>query len=253
MRLVFGTGNTCGMQRYTTADGAVALDMNGNVLWDFPAHAQSNDDYDTGSSTMISNGLAMFKNKDGVLYSLDAGTGALVRASTIDPNYGYGKFPSPTSDGQTIVIGWGLDPITSPAGLGAASAERTPQAREYARADVAKIENILRRRRHPMDALSGYHSALVGIDSVGSIIWTHRMTAVLDGYAAIAGGVVFADDDDALSAFDLHSGTRLWTYAYPSMPPPGAVFVPQSSPAVVPSGVYAADGNGNVYAFAIPH
>jgi len=74
-RLIFGTGNTCGTARYTTADGEVALDLNGKVLWSFVADPQSSDDYDTGSSTVISNGVAMFKNKDGILYALDAGTG----------------------------------------------------------------------------------------------------------------------------------------------------------------------------------
>ncbi len=244
--LVFGTGNTCGTNKYPTANGEVALDLNGHVLWDFQAEPRSFLDYDTGGGTVISHGLAMFKNKTGILYFIDVATGQLIRKTTIDPNFGYGEFPSPSTDGQTTVISYGLDP-NGPAVV-SRPAFGTPQGNlqeEQIHRNLEALERRLRTlRNRPFDNLPGYHSSLVGINSVGTVIWTHPMNAMIDGHAAIVNGVTFADDDSALSAFDLQNGTRLWTYAFPSLP--------SASPAIVPSGVYATDGSGNVYAFALP-
>jgi len=241
--LIFGTGNTCGTTKYTTANGAVALDINGNALWSFVAEQNSYWDYDTGSSVMISHGNASFKNKTGLLYTVDASSGALKQQTMVDPNFGYGEFPSPSTDGSTTVISWGLNPNgkSGPRKPRSATEAQAIEAQEHE--DLERIERHT--RRHPFDALNGYHSSLVGINSSGTVIWTHTMNAMLDGYAAIVNGVVFADNDDALTAFDMRNGNQLWTYAFPSLP--------AASPAVVPSGVYATDGSGTVYAFALPH
>lgn len=241
--LLFGTGNTCGTTKYTTANGAVALDLNGNVSWSFVAVQNSYWDYDTGSSVMISHGDASFKNKNGILYTVDATTGALSRQTMIDPDFGYGEFPSPSTDGSTTVISYGLDP-NSPSAL--RRPRSAAEAREIEAGTHEELERIERhKRRYPFDILTGYHSALVGINSSGTVIWTHAMNAALDGYAAIVNGVVFADNDYALSAFDIRNGNQLWSYSFQ--------FLPTGSPAVVPSGVYATDGGGNVYAFALPN
>ncbi len=236
-RLIFGTGNTCGNMRITTANGVVALDPNGNVLWNFTVEPRSYLDYDTGGGVMISHGAAVFKNKTGILYSVDAASGMLLHETMVDPNFGYGEFPSPSTDGSTTVISYGLNP-NGPNLRDSRSSivARTHRDQEY-------IEH--HKRTRPFDKLQGYHSSLVGVNSSGTVIWAHPMDAMLDGYAAIANGVVFSDDDSALSAFDIRNGSRLWSYPFPSLP--------AASPAVVPSGVYAADASGNVYAFALSH
>lgn len=262
-RIIFGTGNvSCGSQtlKLPTSNGAVALDLNGHLLWSFIAQQNSYWDYDTGGGTMLSNGVAMFKNKTGILYSIDPATGTLLHQTQVDPYFGYGEFPSPSTDGSTTVISWGVNPTPAP-GAPAASVPKTESEQRAVERRISQwafpitsseqkthenLESIeWHTRHHPFFVLAGYDSALVGINRSGTVIWTHTMTSMLVGYAAIVNGVVIADDDYGLSAFDLHTGTRLWTYAFPSLP--------EASPAIVPSGVYAADGGGHVYAFALPH
>jgi len=244
-RLIFGTGNTCGSRLLPTADGAAALDLNGNLQWSFVAQQDSYLDYDTGSSVMISNGNAIFKNKNGVLYTVDAGTGSLLQSTMIDPNCGYGEFPSPSTDGSTVVIGYGLNPDSGSAPL--PSDERSPAAIAALERRAHEVGEAIERhtRRSPFDVLPGFYSALVAVNSAGGAMWTHRMNSMLDGYAAIVNDVVFANNDQALSAFSIHTGAQLWTYGFPSLP--------VASPVVLSSDVYAADGSGNVYDFALPN
>ena len=239
--LIFGTGNTCGTGLLPTANGAAALDLNGNLVWSFVAQQDSYLDYDTGSSVMVSQGYASFKNKNGILYSMNATTGQLLRSTMIDPNYGYGEFPSPSTDGSVTVIGYGLNPIVGPS-----TPRRPPQAFQELEMRAHEVGERVEKhtRRNPFDVMPGFYSALVALNSAGGVLWTHRMNSTLDGYAAIVNDVAFADNDSALTAFDLHTGAQLWTYSLPSLP--------AASPAIVPSGVYAADGSGNVYAFALP-
>jgi outer membrane protein assembly factor BamB len=74
--------------------------------------------------------------------------------------------------------------------------------------------------------------------------WHIDTSNPVSGYAAISGGgVAFVDLDDHIDALNPTTGTILWsyklsTYAY-------------ASPTVVPSGVYTADTNGNIYAFGL--
>ncbi len=99
--------------------------------------------------------------------------------------------------------------------------------------------------RMPKTVINGYHSLLKGFDQSGNVLWSRQMTATIAGYAAFDDGIVFATLDNGLGAFDEHSGTVLWDYvSYATM---------EASPVVVPSGVYAADSDGNVYAFAVPY
>ncbi len=85
---------------------------------------------------------------------------------------------------------------------------------------------------------------IAGVDSHGNIRWTINTLYSVPGYAAIANGIAFADLDSTIDAIDLATGTRLWTY------PALAKFY--ASPVVVPSGLYAVDDSGNVYAFTLP-
>jgi outer membrane protein assembly factor BamB len=57
-------------------------------------------------------------------------------------------------------------------------------------------------------------------------------------------GVGFVGLNRNFVALDLHTGQTLWSYHVLS-------YI-DASMVVVPSGVYGADANGNVYAFALP-
>ena len=234
-RLIFGTGNTC-QTPVMTANGAAALDLNGNLLWSIVAQPNSSLDYDTGSSVLVSNGTASFFNKNGILYTVDAATGHLVQQTTVDSNYGYGEFPSPASDGVTTVIGGGLYPTPSPQSVTSAGGRSAPE--------VCMLSNQAR-RAHPFQIVSGYTSNITGINASGTIIWQHPTTSMLVGYPAIDNGVVFTDLDSSLGALNITTGNELWSYALASLP--------EASPVVVPSGVYIAAGSGSVYAFSLPY
>ena len=60
----------------------------------------------------------------------------------------------------------------------------------------------------------------------------------------IVNGMAFAGLDKNLKALNLENGKPLWTF------PTGGYL--DASPIVVPSGIYAADDAGNVYAFSLP-
>jgi outer membrane protein assembly factor BamB len=80
----------------------------------------------------------------------------------------------------------------------------------------------------------------------GTSLWAFEMQTFIAGYAAINNGVVVSQGDSAVVALAMHgNGTPLWSY-----PTAGVV---DASPAVVPSGIYIGDLNGNVYAFTTPY
>lgn len=86
--------------------------------------------------------------------------------------------------------------------------------------------------------------ALVGLDTSGNIRWRVPTKNPISGTVAIASGVAYTPLDSSFVALDLATGAKLWSYpaGHPSYP----------SPAVVPSGVYFANGGGEVFAFSIP-
>ncbi|HZO95332.1 MAG TPA: PQQ-binding-like beta-propeller repeat protein [Candidatus Baltobacteraceae bacterium] len=231
--LIFGTGNTCNTP-VTTSNGAAALDLDGHLLWSMVAQPNSTLDYDTGSSVMVVNGRATFLNKNGLLYSVDAATGANQRSITANPNYGYGFWSSPSSDGTVTVVESGA---YAP-GMPTSGALRVPAA------GAIGGDRFCYTFRRTRAIEPGYTSLLKAFDTSGTLLWSAPSQAIAPFYAAIDNGVVFADIDSTLQAFDLHTGAKLWSY-----PTAGLLW---AGPVVVPSGVYAADGSGNVYAFAIP-
>lgn len=251
-RLIFGTGNVC-TQNVPTADGAAALDLNGNLLWGYVAWAQIdpnfiNRDYDTGSSVLIQSPgsgseTATFLNKNATMYTFSTlhladpnPSAVLQRKIAVNPNAGYGFFASPTSDGSTVVVGTGEYPDTSSSSL-----TRSVSAKGRVTPDMFTPQGTRRPSRH----VPGYHSMLAAFDASGHELWTYTTQDILSGYAAIANGVVVSAADSSVVALDLQSGQKYWSY-------PTASIV-DNSPAVVPSGIYIADNGGNVYAFAPPY
>jgi hypothetical protein len=222
---IFGTGNTC-QTPVMTSNGAVSLNADGTPNWDMVAVKNSDADSDTGGGVMLYKDRAYFINKNGIFYAVGEANGKILWSKTLNP---YAKSPTwnggfatPSTDGHTIVIGTGLySGSTSGAG-----------------GDFCFIDSA------PDEVIAGYHSELQGLDFRGDVLWTRTMQNRLIGYVAMVKGIGFVGLNEEFVAIDLSDGKTLWHYATPT-------YI-DASMVIVPSGVYGADDDGNVYAFAIP-
>jgi outer membrane protein assembly factor BamB len=224
--LVFGTGNTC-QQPIPTANGAVALNLDGKPAWSTVAVKDSYYDSDTGGGVMLYGGRAHFINKNGRFYALNQATGSIEWTADLNPEAGpptwLGGFATPTTDGKTIVEDSGLY-----------ANGKSDVAGEYCVLTVVK----------PNEVFPGEHSRLYGMNMSGHVLWSRTMQNRLPGYVAITQGLGFAGLNQSFVGFDLSTGQTRWAYETP--------FYIDASMVVVPSGVYGADDGGNVYAFALP-
>lgn len=231
-QLVFGTGNTC-VDDLGTALGVVSLNpSDGSMNWSYTPNPLSTSDDDTGGGVLLQNGTATFINKNGSFYNVSPnGTGGASPqfATSLGSGDGLGGFASPATDGSMYVIG---------AGLFAQTSARTRL--DSACYGITAVDLHAR----PSEVVSGYTSQLDGISATGSVMWTIPMTSRMVGSAAVTGEIAFAGVDDKIDAIDMQSGSILWSFAS------SAVF--NASPVIVPSGLYAADAAGNVYAYALP-
>jgi hypothetical protein len=224
--LTFGTGNTCNTMT-PTANGAVSLDLSGNVVWSMVAVKDSRYDADTGGGTMLFNGRAHFINKNGMLYSLNDETGHIDWSTVLNPYSEAptwsGGFTTPTTDGATMIEGSGLYKNAAPKDGGG--------------------EFCMLAAVRPAEVFSGYHSMVQGVNLSGRVLWGRTMKNRLVGYVALVPGIGFIGLNQDFVALNLKNGKTLWSYATPA-------YI-DASMVVVPSGVYGADDGGNVYAFAL--
>ncbi len=235
--LIFGTGNVCGGSDLV-AQGAVALNPDGSTAWSFQVDPDVSDDDDTGGGVLIQNGIATFINKNGSLYSVDAGTGHRLESTPMGAARGEGGFATPTSDGSITVVGAGFIP--------------TSNSEHFERHDALcwnrKIDYLAQPRiwnkKGPSRIDPGFGSLLEAVDSTGSILWSLPMTNTIDAYSAIAGDVVFAPMDQDMDAVSISSGSILTAFPAANVFEAGAV--------IVPSGLYMVDYSGDVYALSLP-
>ena len=220
-RVIFGTGNVCA-NTTTVAQGAVALNTDGTTAWSFQADLTFGDDSDTGGGTMIHDGQAIFINKNGSLYQLDSATGNRTRATWLGASAGQGGFAAPTTDGGNIIEG---------AGYFSSAQSRIPS-------EVCLFAST---KRRPDDA--SMTSKLVAVDPAGYILWSVPMSNAINTYVAINNGIAFAGMDNKLDAIGTSSGNVLWQFQAADV---------VVGDAVVPSGVYAVDASGTVYALSLP-
>ena len=225
--IYLGTGNTC-ENPWPTANGIVALTTGGQLAWATSEvnNATYNQDDDTGSGVTLWYGRATFMNKNGTLYTVNAANGKPVWNTALGAVDQQGGFATATTDGSTLFAGAGLVASSS-----AASKKGHPAVDDW-------------KRRHEKGWYPGYVSYLRALDVNGRILWSKQMQNWIVSYAAVTNGLVFAGLDTNLTALDPKTGNVLWSYASPN------IF--EAGPVIVPSGVYAADASGYVYAFALP-
>ncbi len=228
--IYFGTGNTCTTES-PLANAAIALDPSGKTEFTFQPHLPGDDfrvDDDQGGGILVSGGNIFFMNKNGVFYGLGATDGKLRFAVPLGASDQFGELSTPATDGTTLLVSAGY------LNDSAASAFTDSGSRGFPRFTDAAGST----KTDPKP-----HGKLVALDFSGKQKWAIVMNQEMYGQAAMTGGVAFAGIDNTVSAIDVASGKILWSYAGP------AYFGP--SPAVVVSGVYAADAVGDVYAFAL--
>ncbi len=95
----------------------------------------------------------------------------------------------------------------------------------------------------PTKVTSNPGGTIYGLSRSGSVLWRVTANYPPSGYVAITNGVAFTPLNQTLSALDLATGATLWSYALGS--------ATYASAAVVPSGVYIADDNGDVLALSL--
>jgi outer membrane protein assembly factor BamB len=231
VHLLVPTGNTCpeGLE-VMTADGVVALDpKNGKPAWSFAAQENSYDDDDTGGGVTFSNGQALFINKDGIVYSLAAKDGSQTWGTRVNPYDGEGGLGTPSTDGSTLVVGTGTYYAKGP--------KRSRGLHLHAFCPEILMPHL------PLTP--GYVSYIQGFNAaLGTVLWSRKVPQTMNGDVAIVNGLAFTGIGNQFVALDLRNGRTMWSYK-------GAAFF-DPAPAVVPSGVYAADDAGNVYAFNLP-
>jgi outer membrane protein assembly factor BamB len=242
VHIVFGTGNTC-TQAEPAAQAVVALNpADGSVAWVFQPHDdQNNSDTDvTGVNNDQAGGISYvngsyyLENKDGHLYILN-GSGELQSTSSID---GLGTIATPTTDGTTTIV--------ADDGAMSSPADRRKRVTEfYLDAPKGVAPRFLTPQGiRPMQNLGS--SAIVAFDLAGNRRWSVPSNEPVYEFAAINGGVTFAGLNGTLAAFNLQTGQQLWSYA---SAPASDYFL--GGPVIVPSGVYATDMAGYVYAFRL--
>lgn len=231
--VIFGTGNTC-HKTYVNSDSVVALNLDGSYAWSFNPWSVTTDNWDQGGGISYVNGTYYFENKGGNLYALNAGHQQIFSV----PINGINQVATPATDGSTIVVGSGLINNTAAPRTG-----KLPEA-EY-RLEVDRRGGTPR-WQSPHGTFAGTtHSAMAAYDTAGNLMWTVPTTRLMYQYAAINNGVAFAGVDSTMGAYDLHTGKLLWSYAGAT----GDYFA--AGPVIVPSGLYAGDSYGKVYAFRL--
>jgi len=222
--LYFGTGNTCDAP-ITTANGAAALNTNGTLAWSYVATRNSKVDDDTGGGVLVARDRAFFINKNGTFYALSS-SGSFQWSNMLGAIDGAGMFSTPSTDGNVIIVGAGYTALPTAQSI-----------RSLSRNGATNGTPV------PFTGTPGT-TKVVAMDYYGNVKWTLSRSQPLYGSAAINNGVAFAAIENELLALDVQSGKVLWSFTAPSQ------F--RASPVVVPSGVYAVDTTGDVYAFAVP-
>ncbi|MGH7709245.1 MAG: PQQ-binding-like beta-propeller repeat protein, partial [Vulcanimicrobiaceae bacterium] len=201
--LYFGTGNTC-TKPTANANAIVSVDLAGSLRWAVTGAASISDD-DFGGGVLLDDDDAFATGKNAQVYELNAATGSVDWQAPLGAVDGYGGIGTPTTDGTMLIASTGdlADPTVNPVPGG----------------------------------------KLLAYDDLGNVRWSVASLVPVAGYAALAGGIAFADLDNAVVALDVNTGAKLWSAAGPSP------FY--ASPAIVPSGLYVVDTAGNVTAYGL--
>jgi outer membrane protein assembly factor BamB len=209
----FGTGNICAGGDQTYANGLVAMQPDGTLVWRLQFGQPFTDD-DTGGALLVIGKGGFVPNKNGEFYAIDVANGTQRWVRKLTDVDGLGSFGTPSTDGTRILvsIGYARDPrATQPSVLGA------------------------------------YGGGIDAFDLDGNQLWQMNTGFPIAGYAAISNDLAFVEADASLLAIDVTSGKRVWssqtaTSSYASV---------YGSPALTDSKVVYADLSGTVYCFAL--
>ena len=112
-RLLFGTGNTCGVSP-TTSNAIVSLSTTASLGWADQTASPLTDD-DVGGTVSEQNGTAYVNAKNGKTYALDPSSGAIKWSRNLGAPDGDGGFSTPAYAASTLIVSGGFpaDPYTS--------------------------------------------------------------------------------------------------------------------------------------------
>lgn len=187
--LYFGTGNSCSMG-VADANSLIAASPAGRLLW---AHQAANpvQDDDFGGGVLLGSTSAIALNKNGMLLSVRRADGSMKWQTKVGVLDGYGGPATPSSDGNTIVVGGGY-------------------------------------RTDPTMTTGQPGGILTGLDSNGNVLWTNYSQVPIFGSVSLTNGLGFTGIDTSFVALDIRTGHPVWSsplgatmYASPAVVPSG--------------------------------
>lgn len=187
--LYAGTGNSCSMG-VADANSMIAVSPAGKVLW---AHQAANPlaDDDFGGGVLLGSRSAIALNKNGTIFSASRSDGSINWQTKVGVLDGYGGPATPSSDGNTIVVGAGY-------------------------------------RTDPTMTTGNPGGILTGLDTNGNVLWTTYSQTPIFGSVSLANGLGFTGIDSSLVALDIRTGHPAWSaplgatmYASPAVVPSG--------------------------------
>ena len=214
--LLVPTGNPCNYDPNTEGDSILDLDpQSGTERWKFTnSSALALDltvdaDLDFGATPVAANGTVLVPSKDGILFGINAASGALqwqtqIAYASSDPTRG-GSISGPAWDGKTLYVGGGDVLAADGSGyLNALSPSGTILWKITSPAPVTSppsVSNDL--------VFAGIGTSMVAASSAnGAVAWSAPTGGIVFGGAAIANNrLYFTSEDGTLRCYQLPSSS----------------------------------------------
>ncbi len=208
-RLMFGTGNTCGVSP-TTANAIVSLSTTASLLWSDQTANPLTDD-DVGGTVAELNGTGYVNAKNGKTYAVVPASGAIRWSRNLGATDGNGGFSTPALSGSTLVVSGGF-----PADPYKANSAITQYGMLYGLDPATGAQRWKKTATSPYWAPAATTSDLAittddanveDIDpATGAVVWSKPICGDSRAQPAIARGEVFVVDQSG----------RLYAFALPT-------------------------------------
>ncbi|MDQ2864840.1 MAG: PQQ-binding-like beta-propeller repeat protein [Candidatus Eremiobacteraeota bacterium] len=208
--IAFGTGNAC-VPNAPHMQSAVAVNATTGAFHWGTITSQGGSDIDVGGGIAEVRNSGFFTGKDGNLYAIDLGTGALQWKASLHAALGYGSIATPATDGNNVVSQSGalVDPGTT----------STPSGNLYdfdVDGEVRWVVGPFTLEQFSSPAITS-DIVVVGVDNTiqilslesGSLLWSYNMGSFVYSSPALAAGSIFiasygsASTGGSLAAFSL--------------------------------------------------